>query len=462
MGLGGRGMPVLAACAMQGIWLTPAYGHASERAQVMLLPTGLYILGGGLAVFASVLAMALLPVASRWKIPSREFSIGAISPVLQTLTSIISFGIFFTLVLAGFFGPGDPISNPLPGFIWSLWWIGFTLLCLLLGNLWPLFNPWSGVFCIIAPRRPLLPYPTWLGCWPAVAMLFAFAWFQLVYPTPDDPRRLATAVTAYFATNLLGLVVFGEVNWLGKAEAFSVYFRMVGRLSPGQWITDDGRLRLRFGIPGHGLLRAVTKETGDAVFVLLALATVSFDGLSQTFFWVNGLGLNPLEFAGRSAVVLVNTVGLALMAACLAGAYAIAVLAGRFASPAVPGLVMSVVPIALAYHFAHYLADFPVDAMRAVKALSDPFGTGLDIFSAANLHPPASIMMDYQVATFIYRLQTAIIVLGHVVAVAVAHLGGLRSGSSAGATVRAQLPLNALMVLYTMFGLWLLSTPVIS
>lgn len=286
-------------------------------------------------------------------------------------------------------------------------------------------------------------------------MFFAFAWFELVYTAPSNPPQLAVAVMAYFAVNLLGHILFGETEWMRKAEALSVYFRMAGQLSPFQWDADDGRLRLRFGFPGHGLLHAGTKDAGETAFVLLALATVSFDGFSQTFFWVDWLGLNPLEFPGRSAVILANTVGLALMALCLAAAYAGVTAAGRLVAqtPEIPGLVLAIVPIALAYHFAHYLADFPVDAMQAIKALSDPFGAGLDLLGTAGLDPPASIMMDYHVATLIYRLQTAIIVLGHAMAVVVAHLLAPRRGGSIKATVLSQAPLNALMVLYTVFGL---------
>jgi hypothetical protein len=100
--------------------------------------------------------------------------------------------------------------------------------------------------------------------------------------------------------------------------------------------------------------------------------------------------------------------------------------------------------------------------MRSIKALSDPFGTGLDLFGTAGFNPPASSMMDHHVAALIYRLQTAIVVAGHVMAVVVAHLRTLRSGASIKTIVYSQAPLNVLMVLYTVFGLWLLSTPVIS
>lgn len=455
--------PLAVACVIQGACLTPAFGHASERGQIMLLPTELYILGGALAVLASVFLMIFLPAIARWKTPAGDFAIGRISPVLNTLTSLASLAVLSILVLAGLFGPADPISNPLPGSIWSLWWFGFTLICLVFGNLWPLFNSWTGLVRLIGPSRPLFHYPAWLGRWPAIVFFFFFAWFELVYPAPDDPPRLAMAVTAYFAANLLGLYLFGG-EWMRKAEAFSIFFRMVGGLSPFQWSKRDGVLSLRAGLPGHGLLRTASADTGRTAFVLLALAAVSFDGLSQTFFWVDRLGLNPLDFPGRSAVVLANTLGLVLMPLSLALAYAIALQAGSLAARTrhAPDLVMAIVPIALAYHFAHYLPDFPVEAMKAAKALSDPFGTGLDILGTADLNPPASIMMDHRTATFIYRLQAAIIVAGHIMALTAAHLLALQSGASVRSTVLSQAPLNALMVLYTMFGLWLLSTPVIS
>jgi hypothetical protein len=460
MGVVGRGALLL---LVQAVWAAPAMAHASERGQIMLLPTELYILGGGLAVLASIFLTGFLPAIAQWNFRVWEFSLAGISPAMRAVTSLFGLAVLCLLVLAGFLGPVDPISNPLPGFVWTLWWVGFTLLCLVLGNLWPLFNPWTGVLHLTGPRRPPFTYPAWLGHWPAAVMLFAFAWFELVYPTPDDPWRLAMAVTVYFAINLSGGILFGQTEWMSKAEAFSLYFRMVGKLSPFQWSADRGRLHLCLGLPGHGLLRARVPVVGETAFVLLALATVSFDGFSQTFFWVDRLGLNPLEFPGRSAVVFANTVGLALMAPCLALAYSMAVVAGRHLAqtPRIPGLVLAVVPIALAYHIAHYLADFPVDALKTIKALSDPFGTGLNLFGTTGLHPPASIMMDHQMATLVYRLQTAIIVAGHVMAVLVAHLLALRSGAIR-STVLSQAPLNALMVLYTVFGLWLLSTPVIS
>jgi hypothetical protein len=58
-------------------------------------------------------------------------------------------------------------------------------------------------------------------------------------------------------------------------------------------------------------------------------------------------------------------------------------------------------------------------------------------------------------------VQTAAIVLGHVAAVLLAHALALRLFGVRRRAALAQAPAALLMVLYTLFGLWLLSTPVV-
>ena len=60
----------------------------------------------------------------------------------------------------------------------------------------------------------------------------------------------------------------------------------------------------------------------------------------------------------------------------------------------------------------------------------------------------------------IWNVQTAAIVLGHVAAVVLAHALALRRLGDHRQAVLSQAPLAVLMVLYTLFGLWVLSTPV--
>ena len=61
----------------------------------------------------------------------------------------------------------------------------------------------------------------------------------------------------------------------------------------------------------------------------LVLATVSFDGLHLTFWWLARLGINPLEFPGRSAVTVANTLGLLAAWALTAAAILATVALGR-------------------------------------------------------------------------------------------------------------------------------------
>ena len=441
----------------------PAWAHTSERSQVMLLPTELYVVGGAAVVAASVVLVALLPLFQRQAPQSAEIAMLRLSPPGTAIPSLLGLAVIVILVAAGFFGPPDPIANPLPGAVWTLWWTGLTILTIVFGNLWAAINPWTGLYDMMRPSgRPLIRYPPVLGQWPAVALFLTFAWFELVYPTPFDPVRLAAVVVAYVALTFAGLMLFGR-PWLEKAECFSVYFRMVSWLSPLQWSRRDNEFRLRFVLPGTALGRDDEGQVSGA-FILLALSTVSFDGFMRTFFWAGQIGFNPLEYPGRSALMVQNASGLVAMFLCLALGYWAAVALGRMLVPEVnkvTGLVCSIVPIALAYHLAHYLPGLPIGLMQAAKALSDPFGTGLDLLGAADLHPPASILMDHAVAELVYRSQTAIIVMGHVIAVVAAHAMALRQTETARTAILGLLPLNLGMVFYTMFGLWLLSTPVV-
>ncbi len=227
---------------------------------------------------------------------------------------------------------------------------------------------------------------------------------------------------------------------------------------------------------------------GAAAFVLVALSTVSFDGFLRTYAWLGLNGVNPLEFPGRSAMVGVNTIGLVGAAMVFLAVYSAVMAIGSFgndrpvgwAEPAKPSATtnanaglraamrpsaqayaISIIPIAFGYHLAHYLPAFPLDALNALKALSDPFATGANLLGLSAIEPPQSLTAGHVAATLVYRIQTAIIVAAHVMAVIVAHGVATRLAGEARGTLRRELPLTLLMIGYTALGLWLLSTPVI-
>ena len=81
------------------------------------------------------------------------------------------------------------------------------------------------------------------------------------------------------------------------------------------------------GLPGAQILAMPPLAPSAAAFVTLVLATLSFDGLRETLRWLALIGVNPLDFPGRSAVQGANTLGLlaawALTAAAILGAVAL-------------------------------------------------------------------------------------------------------------------------------------------
>ena len=465
--------PGVVALAILALVASPAaFGHAGERGFVMLLPTGLFQAGGAVAVAASFIVVAWFRADTlRRAIESVRWCAIPVPRGMRGTNAVCS-TLLVVLVAAGLTGSRDPLANPLPLAVWTLLWVGLTFVHGVLGYVWPHLDPWKPFAGLVRHfiRLPddapaLLPWPPAIGRWPAVALLLLFAWFELVYPAPRDPAVLAFAVSGYSIFTVAGMVIFGDKTWTREVEVFSCFFRIVSALSPAGIAKDDRARRLTLALPGSRLASIGALPPAGVVFVVCALATVSFDGLSRTFWWLDLGGFNPLEHPGRSALVAWNTLGLASAAACLLGAFALCTLAGARWSgtppaPALRRFVVSIIPIAFGYHFAHYLPSFLVDAQYAFKALSDPFGRGWNLFGGNHVHVTASFLTHHASVELIWYGQVAAIVLAHMVAVVALHAlcGEVARGRLA--TALAQLPLTLLMVAYTLFGLWLLSTPV--
>lgn len=459
---------------MLGGWLAsslPALAHVSDRGFVMLLPTGHYLAGGALAVAVSFLALALLPPAGAERLAKRRLVLfGGWPPQGRTIASLLSFAVFITLLLAGWWGSRDPLSNPLPLTVWTLVWVGLTLVQGVLGNVWAWFNPWYGL-CQVITRllgrdadTPLISLPSAVGYWPALLLFFGVAWFELIDPAPDDPARLATVAAVYFTANLIAMLVFGHAVWSRRGECLSAFFNLIAHFSIFGLSENGKGIALRW--PGAKLGDAAPLPPSGVFFLLLTLASVTFDGLSRTFFWLGANGVNPLEFPGRTAMIGTNTGGLFLAFVSLSAVFLLAVLAGERAVQskhsfwqAAGLLVWSIVPIALAYHFSHYLTVFAVNGQYALVALSDPFSKGWNLFGTAEMQVFPGLTMGSHAAWLVWNLQAGAIVLGHILAVLVAHMMADRLHSDGKAAALSQLPLTLLMIGYTVLGLWLLSTP---
>ena len=119
--------------------------------------------------------------------------------------------------------------------------------------------------------------------------------------------------------------------------------------------------------------------------------------------------------------------------------------------------VPTLLPIAFAYHVAHYLSYLLVAGQVVIPLASDPFGHGWDLFGTAHYKIAVGIVG----ARFAWYTSVVVIVLGHVLAMYVAHRLALARFSGPRTARRSQYPLAALMIAYTMVSLWILAQPIV-
>jgi len=439
-------LPVLAALILLA---GPALACALPPSIVLTLPTGYYMA-------AAAATVALTAWLARHGAPAglapRVLWTARWTPPLM-LTSYLSLLGLIGLLFLGFAGARDPMHNLLTLIVWTGIWVALPLASMLLGNLWQGLNPWTG---IVRLTRQMLDRQggiglARLGHWPAVAGLLAFGWFMLVSLSPDDPLVLARVITVYLLGIYILAVLEGE-DWLARGEFLTVYLTALSRLAP---IWHEGGRRL-IGLPGAQIPGLPPLTRSEIAFLTLILAILTFDGLMETFFWLALIGENPLEFTGRSAVRGVNTAGLlavwALTAATILGAARWGAHLGRVPVPA-GAVLLSFLAIAAGYHAAHYLLTLLTAGQYTLSALNDPFFRGDALLGLEPFYVSMGFLTDAATMRLIWNLQFALILGAHLLALVLA-----QRLTPTGTAPRAHLPMTILMVLYTVLGLWLLST----
>lgn len=450
--------------------LITAHAHASEQGFVLLLPTNIYILAGCLAVVASILIVAFVPM--HWLFGLfRPFTISNSTHLSRTqnFISIISTIFVFWLIYIGLFGPHNPLTNLLPLTIWTVWWIGIVASHGLVGGLWQWLNPWVGLYNFMfngVLRQAPFKLPQALSQWPALLLFLTFFSFLIADPAPDDPSRLAIIVALYWLFTFCGMLLFGAKKWLRQCECFYVFFELIGSLAPFQL-----REKIKIGWPGWLALKNGSPSIAISIFVLMILASGSFDGLSETFWWMGKLGVNPLEYPGRSALITPTIVGLIISNLGFCMLFALCIWAGvqlanrgceasdkvKF-SKAFLQLAISILPIAFGYHVAHYFISFLVNSQYVVVALSDPLAVGANYFRLSHYHVSTGFLKTYQTVKTIWLAQAGIIVSLHILSVIMAHHIATNLFKTRLRILSSQIPLAIFMIFYTFFGLWLLAT----
>ena len=449
-------------------WLLPllllpgrASAHASEQGFVLLLPTDLYIAGGVASVIATVILIALVPPGAARAL----FRPVRVAPRLAgpgaPVAGGIGLAVFLWMVAEGVTGSQDPTHNAMPLMLWSGFWIFLLTAQGLFGDIWRRANPWVALWWLRRRSHARLHLPRRLGAWPAVAMLMVFAAFLLADPAPAAPERLARIAAVYWAVNMAGVMACGP-RWLFRVEPLSVLAHAYAGMAP------FGRRRggIAIGLPGWRWIAAPRPATGMAVFLILALGIGTFDGLNETFWWFGLIGVNPLEFSGRSSVVGTSLAGLAAACLLLVAAFAATIKAGLILAEsdlplalAFRALAPSILPIALGYHVAHYLPTALVDGQYLGLQLNDPLGQGWNLLGLAGHRVTTGFFNTRDTVQVIWLSQAAAVVLGHMIAVLMAHVRALSLFGTHGKAAVSQIPLALFMVIYTLFGLWLLASP---
>jgi len=431
-----------------------AFACALPPSVVLTLPTGYYMTGA-----AAVVGLTALLAAGTGKVPAltcRRIAEGS-DRLPQMALSYLSFLILCALLALGFLGAEDPMHNLLTLGFWTGIWVALPMAVMVFGNLWRPISPWRAPVRI---ARLLLGRERGIGlarfgAWPAVLGLAGFSWFLNVSVAPQDPEGLARVMGIYWLAVFVLAVAEGE-DWLDQGEFLTLFFALIARVAPLWAERRDGRVARYLGWPGAQIARMTPFSRAEMAFVSLALASLSFDGLSETFFWLGLIGENPLEFTGRSAVVRVNTAGLAATWAVTAGLlWAVLALGRRLGGErfAAGPLMLSFLAIAAGYHIAHHLVTLLGSGQFLILALNDPLFRGDEMLGLPTFFVSFGFLTDPAMMSLIYAAQFAAVLGAHLLAVV---LVMTRAGSSARAV--AHLPMTGLMVVYTVFGLWLLST----
>jgi hypothetical protein len=204
------------------------------------------------------------------------------------------------------------------------------------------------------------------------------------------------------------------------------------------------------------------------------LSSTVYDAVHQTALWV-GLYWRPLvalleSIAGMDAAdtqrMLIDGYlayqrgGLLISAFAYFAVYLFVLWWARRASRVAATLrvlalnfAFSLIPIAFAYHFAHYYTMLIMRGERLPWLASDPLGLGWNLLRLPPFEP-APLQM-----AIVWHAQVAVILLGHVASVFQSHVIAMRTFQTRRQVIASQLPLLVLMVLYTATGLWILSLP---
>jgi hypothetical protein len=405
-------------------------------------------------------------------------NVATCSVALSVFRTLSVFALLLT-ILTGLFGTANPFGNFSMTFFWIVFMLGFAYLTALIGDVYALINPWRVICEWIERLRPgalrsRLPYPQWLGYYPALALYMALIWLELFGHAA--PRTLGIVLLAYSVLNIVGAALFGSEAWFRYGELFAVFFRLIGKVAPFEYIADKrhgSRSTIRLRQPFIGLLEEPADHLSIVLFVLFMLSSTAFDGVHETLPWVQVFWkfIYPqlASFIQRPYLFFVDVyyywqwtmlwvspfLYLALYV-FFVWLMKMVVGSGRSVRELSLQFAFSLIPIAIVYNVSHYYTLLVTELPAMLRLISDPFGFGWNLFGTAMMDSTPLIIL----ADGVWHTQVGLILFGHIVSVYLAHLQALKLFPTGRHALRSQMPMLALMVLFTTAGLWILSLPI--
>jgi hypothetical protein len=452
-----------------------AYAHTMAVTPYDLpIPFWLYVYACAATLLLTFGVLGFMPSQPARRPADRTINLGRVLPVVGQTGAV---GLLVLTIAAGLWGTPSPVANIAPTLFWVGMMLGLAVVTAVLGDVFQIVNPWFALLRLLhLGQRFLLRYPRTLAYWPAFFCYLALSWLELM--APPRPSLLACALLAYSGLTAAGSVLFGREAWFRHAELFSVFFRVIGKLSPVAYIRDNGSWLIRLRPALSGTLEDPPRHISLLLFLLFMLAGTTYDGVFQTSYWA-GLYWHTLmvwfhpiwgdDTARAQALlapgyVIYQRGGLiaapfVYLAVYLAAMEAMRVLTGRHMPVCVRALrfAYSLVPIALSYMVAHAWTELLTVIPVLPFLLTDPFGVGWNLWGVRRLSAdPGPLDMGQA-----WHVEVTLVLIGHVTSVYLAHRIAGRIFPGRPQVWLSELPLLILMVGYTFIGLTVLSLPLV-
>lgn len=454
---------------------TFSYGHGLNVRYELPIPLYLYLIASAFIIFITLI-----------------FSKFFINNFLKAETIIserhlyknkwigkIFFIILLLLILIGFYGDQGPLNNLINVLIWVWFWVGFAYISILSGKFWPNINPWFAVYSIVISylynykfikniKRNSLFEISILS----IILLVIFLWFAIIFPGREVPKNLSLFIILYSLITFLGMLVYGRNRWFRYGEIFSIYFGMLGRIGIFQPYNKFRNNNIRLPFSGIAMGKG---SIFTAIFIIISVSSISFDGILETQLWydlklylISVQILIPI-FKFLSSIlgdleIILDTIGFILMPFVLC--ILLILSCSKIRKYSNTGLNLkniiiafapSLIPIAAAYHIAHYFSFLLIAGQLAFPLLSDPLNLGWNLFGTANYKVNPYIIN----AKIGWSLILSIVIIGHIASIIISQKIAYTLVVKKNNATKAHIPLSFFMILYTIFSLYVLSEPIV-